>query len=78
MIVDICKSFKLLLLHKVSFPISGKIMSFLFVLSINKSYYLKKDKKQRRTLVILQSVNQSTIILGENQVFQCHKVIRAT
>jgi len=36
MIADICKSFKLLLLHKVSFPIFGKIMSFLFLLSINK------------------------------------------
>ena len=36
MITDICKSFKLLLLHKVSFPIFGKIMSFLFLLSINK------------------------------------------
>jgi len=35
-IANICKSFKLLLLHKVNFPISGKIMSFLFLLSINK------------------------------------------
>jgi len=36
MIADICKSFKLLLLHKVSYHIFGKIMSFLFLISINK------------------------------------------
>jgi len=40
MIADICKSFKLLLLHKVSFPIFSKIMFFLFLLSINKKLEL--------------------------------------
>jgi len=66
MIANICKSFKLLLLHKVSFPISGKIMFFLFFRSIRN---LKKDKQQRRTLAILQLVNQSTNILWKNQYF---------
>ena len=60
MIANICKSFKLLLLHKVSFTIFGKIMFFLFFRSIRN---LKKDKQQRSTLDILQQVNQSTIIL---------------
>ena len=79
MIADICKSFKLLLLHKVNFPISSKIMSFLssFIRSI-RNYYLKKNKQQRRTLAILQPVNQSTIILWKNQVFQCSNVRHAT
>ena len=42
MIADICKSFKLLLLHNVSFPISDKIMSFIFLLSINKKLLSKE------------------------------------
>jgi len=60
MIAYICKSFKLLLLHKVRFPISGKIIFFLFFRSIRN---LKKDKQQIKTSAILQPVNQSTIIL---------------
>jgi len=50
MIADICKSFKLLLLHKVSFPIFGKILFFLFFRLIRN---LKKDKQQITTLGIL-------------------------
>jgi len=75
MIADICKSFKLLLLHKLSFSISGKIMFFLLFRSVRN---LKKDKQQRRTLAILQPINQSTIILWKNQVFQCNNVRRTT
>jgi len=63
MIADICKSFKLLLLHKVNFPISGKIMFFVF---FRLRRNLKKDKQQTRTLAILQPVNQNTIILWKN------------
>ena len=46
MISDICKSFKLLLLHKNSFLISGKITSFLFLLSINKKLLFEEGCKE--------------------------------